>query len=147
MHRYVLKRLVHLVPVLFVVSVVVFSITLLLPGDPTLAILGEQASQAERLALREKMGLDRPVLVQYATWLGQALAGGQPAEVSLQKRHHQRRPQRRSPCELAEPSPLRPWQLAAPTSGSMIWTTTSGRNRNLTVDACVESVDRLRLPS
>jgi len=75
MHRYVLKRLVHLVPVLFVVSVVVFSITLLLLGDPTLAILGEQASQSERLALREKMGLDRPVLVQYATWLGQALSG------------------------------------------------------------------------
>ena len=49
MHRYVLKRLVHLVPVLFVVSVVVFSITLLLPGDPTLAILGEQAGPLARL--------------------------------------------------------------------------------------------------
>ena len=75
MHRYVLRRLIHLVPVLLVVSIVVFSITLLLPGDPTLAILGEQASQAERLALREKMGLDRPVLLQYATWLGSALTG------------------------------------------------------------------------
>ena len=63
-------------------------------------------------------------------------------------RRPQRRPQRRSPCELAEPSPLRPWQLAAPTSGSMIWTTTlSGRNRNLRVDACVGSVDRMRLPT
>ncbi len=58
------------------------------------------------------------------------------------------RQQRRSPCELAEPSSLRPWQLAAPASCSMIWTTTlSGRNQNLKVDACVESVDRLRLPS
>ena len=70
-------------------------------------------------------------------------------------RRPQRRPPRRSPCELAEPSPLRSWQLAAPTSGSMIWTTTlSGRNRNLKVDACEESVDCrplapsiLRMPS
>jgi peptide/nickel transport system permease protein len=75
MHRYILRRLIHLVPVLFVVSIVVFSITLLLPGDPTLAILGEQASQAERLALREKMGLDRPIVLQYATWLGSAMTG------------------------------------------------------------------------
>ena len=69
-------------------------------------------------------------------------------------RRPQRRPQRRSPCELAEPSPLRSWQLAAPTSGSMRTSTLSGRNRNLKVDACVESVDCrplapsiLRMPS
>ena len=63
-------------------------------------------------------------------------------------RRPQRRPQRRSPWELAEPSPLMSWQLAAPTSGSMIWTTTlSGQNRNLRVYACVEPVDRMRLPT
>ncbi len=57
----------------------------------------------------------------------------------------QRRPQLRSPCELAEPSLLRLWQLAGPAIGSVIWTTNlSGQNRNLKVDA---PVDRLRLPS
>ncbi len=75
MHHFVIRRLIHLVPVLFVVSIVIFSITLLLPGDPTLAILGDQASQAERLAMRTKMGLDRPILLQYLTWLGSAFTG------------------------------------------------------------------------
>lgn len=75
MHHYIIRRLIHLVPVLFVVSIVIFSITLLLPGDPTLAILGDQASQAERLAMRTKMGLDRPILLQYLTWLGSAFTG------------------------------------------------------------------------
>ena len=75
MLRYILRRIVHLVPVLFVVSIVIFSITLLLPGDPTLAILGDQASQAERLAMRQKMGLDRPIILQYLTWLGSAFTG------------------------------------------------------------------------
>jgi len=75
MHHFIIRRLIHLVPVLFVVSIVIFSITLLLPGDPTLAVLGDQASQAERLAMRTKMGLDRPILLQYVTWLGSALTG------------------------------------------------------------------------
>ena len=75
MHYYIIRRLIHLIPVLFVVSIVIFSITMLLPGDPTLAILGDQASQTERLAMRSKMGLDRPILLQYLTWLGNACSG------------------------------------------------------------------------
>lgn len=75
MIRYILRRLLHLVPVLFVVTAVIFSITLLLPGDPTLAILGDQANQQDRALLREKLGLDRPVPLQYATWLGHVLTG------------------------------------------------------------------------
>ena len=75
MRYYIIRRLIHLIPVLFVVSIVIFSITMLLPGDPTLANLGDQASQTERLAMRSKMGLDRPILLQYLTWLGNACSG------------------------------------------------------------------------
>lgn len=69
------RRLLQLVPVLLVMSVVVFSTSLMLPGDPTTAILGEDASAADRAALRTELGLNQPVLVQYGRWLVRALSG------------------------------------------------------------------------
>ncbi|HXG16291.1 MAG TPA: ABC transporter permease [Calidithermus sp.] len=63
------------VPVLLVVSVLVFSLVLLLPGDPTLVILGPEATAAERRALAEELGTDRPIAEQYVRWLGRALRG------------------------------------------------------------------------
>lgn len=74
-HIYVFRRLLHLVPVLFITSFLVFSIVLLLPGDPTLALLGDQASQEEREIMRERLGLDQPIPFQYARWLGNVLSG------------------------------------------------------------------------
>jgi len=73
--RFLLKRLTQLSSVLLVMSLVVFSLTLLLPGDVTVTILGETASEAERAALREELGLNRPVIVQYVVWLGDVLRG------------------------------------------------------------------------
>jgi peptide/nickel transport system permease protein len=68
--RFVLRRLALLVLTLFVVSVVIFSITEILPGDVATMIGGQYATEEEKQILRERMGLDRPAVVRYAEWIG-----------------------------------------------------------------------------
>lgn len=63
------QRITSLLPIALMTTFLVFSMLLLLPGDPTFALLGERASLEEVAALRTKMGFDQPVLVQYANWL------------------------------------------------------------------------------
>ncbi len=77
MAQYLLRRLVYFLPVLALVTVVAFSITLLLPGDPALAFLGEGniRDKVAYEAMRKELGLDQPVLVQYGMWVGRALRG------------------------------------------------------------------------
>jgi peptide/nickel transport system permease protein len=75
MRRLVLRRLPAFVGTLFVVSILVFVVIRVLPGDPALVIMGTSASPEAAAALRTAMGLDRPLLVQYAEWLGGALRG------------------------------------------------------------------------
>ncbi len=75
MLRFVLRRLLSLLPVLFVVSVVIFSLIHLTPGDPARAILGQNATNEQVAALRESMGLDRPLVEQYLGWVGGVLTG------------------------------------------------------------------------
>jgi len=74
---YLLRRLLQMIPVLFLVSVIAFGIILLLPGDPAIAILGpDKARDTQALqAYRDELGLDRPIPVQYASWLGKVLSG------------------------------------------------------------------------
>jgi peptide/nickel transport system permease protein len=67
---YLIRRLLLTIPVLFGVATLVFALIHLVPGDPALAMLGEGASQAEVLKLRQTLGLDRPLLVQYGSFLG-----------------------------------------------------------------------------
>lgn len=77
MGQYLLRRLVHFVPVLFVVSLIAFTVTLLLPGDAALAMLGE-SNIHDKVAyetMRAELGLDQPIPVQYAKWLWRALQG------------------------------------------------------------------------
>lgn len=69
MLRLLIRRLVMLVPVLFVISVLVFSLVVLIPGDPAVALAGETPSPERIAEVRELMGLDRPLPVQYAEWL------------------------------------------------------------------------------
>ncbi len=72
---YFLKRLAMLIPVLLGISVIVFFIMALIPGDPAQAILGSYAT-AENLAnLRADLGLDKPVFQRYFIWLGNLLQG------------------------------------------------------------------------
>jgi peptide/nickel transport system permease protein len=75
MRRLILRRAVAFVATLFVVSLLVFTVVRILPGDPALLIMGTEASPEAAAALRRAMGLDRPILVQYVEWLGGALVG------------------------------------------------------------------------
>jgi peptide/nickel transport system permease protein len=71
--RFILKRLLLLIPVLLGVATVVFSILRLAPGDPARMIAGRRASQAQVIAVRQALGLDDPLLVQYVRFLGDAI--------------------------------------------------------------------------
>jgi peptide/nickel transport system permease protein len=75
MAKFILRRSLQTVIVLVLVSLFAFSILHMLPGDPALIILGEDASQAQIDALRLELGLDQPVLVQYARWFTNMLQG------------------------------------------------------------------------
>jgi peptide/nickel transport system permease protein len=73
---YALKRLLQLVPVLLIVSLIVFFIVQLIPGDPVAVMLGEEQRDPEVYqALRQELGLDRPIYVQYLNWLTRVLQG------------------------------------------------------------------------
>lgn len=72
---YLLKRIFSTIPVLFVVSIVIFSIIHLTPGDPASLLLGEDATRAQINELSAKMGLDAPLYEQYLKWIGGALTG------------------------------------------------------------------------
>ncbi|HLY23241.1 MAG TPA: ABC transporter permease [bacterium] len=69
MLRHIAERLLWAVPVLLGVSLIVFGILKAIPGDAALVMAGPDASAADVRAIREVLGLDRPVYVQYARWL------------------------------------------------------------------------------
>ncbi len=73
--RYIFQRLLLTVVVLLGVTFAVFSIIQLVPGDPARVVLGVQANEQNVAALRERMGLNEPFLVQYFNWLGGVLRG------------------------------------------------------------------------
>ncbi|MBW6395160.1 ABC transporter permease [Thermus sp. SYSU G05001] len=72
---YLLRRLVEALPTLFLVSVVVFFLTRILPGDPVRLLLGEEPDPKVAEEVRRSLGLDRPLLVQYAGWLWNLFQG------------------------------------------------------------------------
>ena len=72
---YIIKRLIAMLPVLVLVSLIVFTITHLTPGDPALIMLGEEATPQALTALRHELGLDQPLPVQYLVWLSHVLRG------------------------------------------------------------------------
>ena len=79
MGRYALQRFLQIIPVLFVISLVVFIAMQLAPGDPAVMRMGRAAARPENQAalasLRQEMGLDKPIIVQYLIWLGDAIRG------------------------------------------------------------------------
>jgi peptide/nickel transport system permease protein len=91
MYRYILRRLLLLIPVMIGVSFVVFTIMFFTPGDPAKILLGERAPEAEVQALRTQMGLDDPFFVQYGRFvfnavqgdLGRSLTTRRPAALEL----------------------------------------------------------------
>ena len=75
MRTYILRRVVATLPVLLGVSLVVFSFLKLVPGDPSHALLGPEATPEQYAALRQALGLDEPIHVQYLSWLNRAVRG------------------------------------------------------------------------
>lgn len=75
MLKYILKRLLLLIPVIIGISFIIFSIMQLTPGDPAREILGETATQEAVDALREEMGLNDPFLLQYGRYMWHAIRG------------------------------------------------------------------------
>ena len=62
-----------LIPVLLLVGVIVFTLMHLTPGDPASIMLGREATEEQKEALRERLGLNEPVPVQFVNWFGKAL--------------------------------------------------------------------------
>lgn len=72
---YVLKRLLGAIPTLVIASLLVFAFIHLTPGDPASVMLGDMADAEEIAALREELGLNRPIWEQYLIWVSRALQG------------------------------------------------------------------------
>jgi peptide/nickel transport system permease protein len=75
MRVFVVKRMLALIPVLFILSIIVFLLIYLIPGDPALVMLGDSADPAMVEQLQEEMGLNLPLFQQYLHWIGGVLQG------------------------------------------------------------------------
>jgi peptide/nickel transport system permease protein len=81
MTTYILRRLVQAIPVLFLSSVLVFALIRFIPGDPALLIAGPDAFPEQIVAVRARLGLDKPIWLQYLIWIGQIVRGDFGASV------------------------------------------------------------------
>ncbi len=87
MKAFLIKRLLQTLITLFVVSLISFTLSMVLPGDPSLSIIGsEGASEAMVQNLRQELGLDQPIVVQYFKWLGALVRGD--FGISIRTRAH-----------------------------------------------------------
>lgn len=75
MGQYVTRRLLQFIPVIFLVSLIVFSMVRLIPGDPAAVMLGPTAKPEQVEQMRTRMGLDEPILSQYLIWAGRMAQG------------------------------------------------------------------------
>jgi peptide/nickel transport system permease protein len=75
MTEYIVRRVVLMVPVAFLVTIIIFVLVRMAPGDPVLAYAGEERDPEQLARIRESLGLDQPWPVQYALWLGRAAQG------------------------------------------------------------------------
>lgn len=75
MPSYIVRRLLAIVPVMAIVAIFVFSLLRLASGDPAAIIAGASATTQDVADIRQKLGLDRPIVAQFFVWLGHALSG------------------------------------------------------------------------
>jgi peptide/nickel transport system permease protein len=73
--KFVIRRLLLTIPILFIVSILAFALIHLIPGDPAQVILGEERTPQAYAELRQQLNLDKPIVVQYFLWLGNVLQG------------------------------------------------------------------------
>src|SRR5437879_5247651 len=85
MLRYILKRILYVIPIAFGVSVVCFSLVYLAPGDPLQTVLPPDADAATVELVKHAYGFDRPLPVQFAIWLGHVLTGDFGASVATRR--------------------------------------------------------------
>ncbi len=85
MQEYILKRLLAIIPVLLGLTIIVFLIISLIPGDPATAILGSYATPENVEKLNRQLGLDKPLVQQYFIWLGNLLQGDLGRSYSLNR--------------------------------------------------------------
>lgn len=76
MFKYILKRILYLIPILLGVSAIIFALKTITPGDPARQILGNDASEEQVQAKREELGLNDPVIVQYVRYIGGIVTRG-----------------------------------------------------------------------
>ena len=100
MKKYIAKRLWSVVPVMLVVAILVFFLIHLTPGDPAAVILGADAPQEAIDELRARLGLDKPLPLQFAHWFGRVLQGDLGESIFL------RRPVTQAIMERLEPTLL-----------------------------------------
>ena len=75
MKQYTIRRILQLIPVLLGISILIFAVMKMIPGDVISGILGVEATPELRAQLAAKYGLDRPYIVQYLDWIGGVLSG------------------------------------------------------------------------
>src|ERR1700692_1560169 len=75
MVSYILRRILSTLPVMAIVALFVFGMLYIAPGDPAVIIAGDQASPADVERIRQSLGLDRPFLVQFGSWIWRILHG------------------------------------------------------------------------
>ncbi len=79
--RYIVQRIWQLIPVLILVSLAVFLIVRIIPGDPVLVMMGIDADERARISdeqyrsLQRQLGFDRPIYLQYFNWVGRVVQG------------------------------------------------------------------------
>ena len=75
MVSHIARKLIGVIPILLLVSIILFAIINLLPGDAAMAVMGESINQEDLIRTRSELGLDKPIYVRYADWLGKVLHG------------------------------------------------------------------------
>ena len=85
MTRYVTQRVLSLIPVLIGVTLLVFLVMQLAPGDPAQIMLGPKATETSLAQLRHELGLDQPMYVQYGRWLGRVVQGDWGRSIQLKR--------------------------------------------------------------
>jgi len=83
MLRYIIQRILFMIPVALLVSFMAFMLVHLVPGDPARVLLGEDATPQNVAALQRQLGLNKPLIVQFALWLWQAVHGNLGESIML----------------------------------------------------------------
>src|SRR6266568_3372933 len=81
MRIYILRRLLQIVPTVLMITLVVFVMMRSVPGDPVVSLLGDAYTEEDAIKAREAYGLNKPILIQYAIWLGKLVQGDWGASI------------------------------------------------------------------